>query len=237
MKLNRSFSDMTSFFRTLAGGAALPLLPGASKSAGPPLAGRYWIGVEASWTTDIVSVVSVFPPSDQAGKWIVQPLFWVPSQRLAEIERLTGGGLLSQWVDRGLITATEGARVHLSVVVDRIKAIAGAWPVAEVAYDRWAFRTQAIALEKAGIPCVEVPQTFLGLSAATKFLCDVYPAGRIYHGNNPVMDWMLFNCEIRTDKFGNCCFVRPDRVKSGKRVDGMLALANALSRALQVVKS
>ena len=53
--------------------------------------------------------------------------------------------------------------------------------------------------------------------------------GRLAHGNHPVLTWMADNLVVREDPAGN---IKPDKEKSTERIDGMVALAMALDRAL-----
>lgn len=57
-----------------------------------------WVGVDASWTTDLTAAVFVFPPFDGCEQWILLPFFWVPKERVrnsnafAECRIQTGSG-------------------------------------------------------------------------------------------------------------------------------------------------
>jgi phage terminase large subunit-like protein len=53
------------------------------------LAGKLcWAGVDASWTTDLTAVVFVFPPFDDGEIWTLLPFFWMPKDRVHELERV-----------------------------------------------------------------------------------------------------------------------------------------------------
>jgi phage terminase large subunit-like protein len=51
------------------------------------------------------------------------------------------------------------------------------------------------------------------------------------HGNNPIMAWMIACTEVKTDPAGNIKPVKPDRKKTGKRIDGVVADIMATWRA------
>ena len=55
--------------------------------------------------------------------------------------------------------------------------------------------------------------------------------GRIAHGGNPVLRWMLSCTDVVGDKNQNLRPVKPDR-KTGKRIDGIVATIMALGRAV-----
>ena len=44
-------------------------------------------GVDASWTTDLTSLVLVFPPAEDDEPWTLLPFFWMAADRVAERER------------------------------------------------------------------------------------------------------------------------------------------------------
>lgn len=193
-----------------------------------------WTGVDASWTTDLTAQVNVFPPFGNCKAWTLMPFFWMPEERVDQLER-TCRVPFSTWIAQGFITATAGGAIDLRSVVERIKWSVERFAVAEVPFDRMNFRVQAMELVDEGIQCVEVPQTFLGLSAATKFLLSSYPEGHIRHGNNPVLNWMASCLQLQPDKKDNCQPAKPERMKSSKRIDGIQATVTALSRALMAI--
>ena len=193
-----------------------------------------WPGVDASWTTDLTAQVNVFPPIDGSGVWTLMPFFWMPKERVEQLER-TCRVPFSTWIAQGFITATEGGAIDLRSVVERIEWAASRFAVAEVPYDRMNFRVEAMNLEGKGIPCAEVSQNFLGLSAATKFLLSAYGEGKLRHGNNPVLNWMASCLQLQYDQKDNCQPSKPERMKSAKRIDGIQATVTALNRALLAV--
>ncbi len=193
---------------------------------------RCWPGVDASWTTDLTALVSVFEPfhgSDDA--WTLLPNFWMPEENVAKIERICRVPLRA-WIDQGFITATPGNSIDLRSVMDRIREANKLFDIVEVPFDRANFRTQGSDLNEEGITAIEVHQNFMELGFATKFLLSAYPDKRIRHGNNPVLNWMAACLQLQYDHKDNCQPSKPERGKSSKRIDGMQAVVTALNRAL-----
>ena len=54
--------------------------------------------------------------------------------------------------------------------------------------------------------------------------------GRIAHGGNAPLRWMMDNIYVRTDPAGN---IKPDKEKSTERIDGAVATIMALNRAIR----
>ena len=212
-----------------------------------------WIGVDASWTTDLTAIVAIFPPFSYAlpkeegeegseeeqeariEEWTFLPFFWIPQERVEAIGRKCRVNVeLPSWIEKGFVTATPGGAIDLRSVVERIKWCSEKFNLVEVPYDRMNFRVQAMDLQESeGINCTEVPQTFLGLSAATKFLLALYGEKQVRHGNHPVLNWMASCLQLQYDHKDNCQPAKPERMKSAKRIDGMQALVTGLSQAMQ----
>jgi phage terminase large subunit-like protein len=187
-------------------------------------------GVDASWTTDLTAVVFVFPPTDGA-IWTLLPFFWMPKERVAELERICRMPY-TDWIRRGFIEAPPGNAIDLRAVKQRIHWGRETFELREVAFDRFNFSTQAMELQDEGVPAVEIPQSFLHLSHPTKFLLSAYADGKLRHGNHPVLNWMGACLQLQYDKKDNCQPSKPKRQKSAKRIDGISATVTALNRAL-----
>jgi len=190
-----------------------------------------WAGVDASWTTDLTALVHIFPPFDDAGVWTLLPFFWMPQERIEPLERICRVPF-STWIRQGFITATPGEMVDQRAVLDRIRWGRQMFDLREVPYDRYNFRSEALNLVDEGIQAVEVNQTFLFLSHATKFLLGAYVDQKIRHGNNPVLNWMASCMQLQYDRKDNCQPTKPERGKSSKRIDGIQATITGLTRAI-----
>lgn len=190
-----------------------------------------WAGVDASWGTDLTSVVFVFPPFDGGEVWTLLPFFWMARERVVELERVCRVAY-STWIDQGFISATPGNAIDLRAVLERIRWGRQMFELREVPFDRFNFRTEAMNLIDDGIEAVEVQQGFAHLSSPTKFLLSTYLDQKIRHGNNPVFNWMASCLQLQYDHRDNCVPSKPERMKSAKRIDGLAATVTALSRAM-----
>ena len=189
-----------------------------------------WAGVDASWTTDLTAVVFVFPPFDGGETWTLLPFFWMPQERVAELERVCRVPH-STWIRQGFIEATAGNGIDMRAVKQRIHWGRELFELREMPFDRFNFRTQAMELLDEGIEAVEITQSFLHLSHPTKFLLSAYVDQKIRHGNNPVLNWMASCLQLQYDHKDNCQPSKPERGKSAKRIDGIAATVTALARA------
>jgi phage terminase large subunit-like protein len=189
-----------------------------------------WAGVDASWTTDLTAVVFVFPPFDGGEIWTLLPFFFMPTERIPELERVCRVPY-STWTRQGFIEATAGNGIDMRAVKRRIHWGRELFELREMPFDRFNFRTQAMELLDEGVQAVEITQSFLHLSHPTKFLLSAYVDQKIRHGNNPVLNWMASCLQLQYDHKDNCQPTKPERGKSAKRIDGIAATVTALARA------
>jgi phage terminase large subunit-like protein len=194
-----------------------------------------WAGVDASWTTDLTSVSTVFPPFEGCEQWTLVPFFWMPAERVEHLERVCRVPF-SLWIEQGFIEATPGNGIDMRSVKDRIRWLRDRFALREVPFDRTNFRTEAMNLkDEDGIETAEISQVFLELGYPTKFLLGAYLDRNIRHGNNPVLNWMAACLQLQYDKKDNCQPAKPERMRSAKRIDGIQATVTALNRALLAV--
>lgn len=183
-------------------------------------------GVDASWTQDMTALVLGFPIGES---WTVLPFFWLPEEKIIEIERKTMVPL-SHWVKQGFVTATPGNAIDLRSVKERIRWAHEMFNLQLISYDRTNFRVEAMELEdQEGFAIKEVSQSFMHLNEPTKFLLTAYEDGKIRHGNNPVLNWHASCLQLQYDKKDLCQPTKPERLKSAKRIDGMQALVTMLA--------
>jgi phage terminase large subunit-like protein len=185
-------------------------------------------GVDASWTQDMTAMVLGFPVNDS---WTLLPFFWLPEEKIIEIERKTMVSL-SHWVNQGFVTATPGNAIDLRSVKDRIRWAHQMFDLQFIAYDRTNFRVEAMKLEEEdGFVVKEVPQNFMRLNEPTKFLLSAYEDGKIRHGNHPVLNWHASCLQLKYDDKDLCQPTKPKRLKTAQRIDGMQALATMWAEA------
>jgi phage terminase large subunit-like protein len=119
-------------------------------------------GLDLSTTTDLTAWLMQVPEGDG---WLVRPLFWLPEERVADIEGRTSVPL-KRWAREGFLKLTEGNVIDYAQVRADIKAeveLCGC-KVAEVGYDPWNATETVQELEREKFTMVPVMQTYAGLS-------------------------------------------------------------------------
>ena len=188
-----------------------------------------YAGLDLSSSTDITAFVLVFPPFDNDGAYTILPFFWVPEDTL-ELRVRRDHVPYDVWKANGSIMTTEGNVIHYGFIEKFIEELGTKYNIKEIAYDRWGAVQMSQNLEDAGFTIVPFGQGFKDMSPPTKELMKLVLEGRIVHGGNAPLRWMVDNIFVRTDPAGN---VKPDKEKSTERIDGAVATIMALDRAIR----
>jgi len=125
---------------------------------------------------------------------------------------------------------TEGNVIHYGFIEDFIEHLGTKYNIREIAYDRWGAVQMSQNLDGAGFTIVPFGQGFKDMSPPSKELMKLVLEGRIAHGGNAPLRWMMDNIFVRTDPAGN---IKPDKEKSTERIDGAVATIMALDRAIR----
>lgn len=187
-----------------------------------------YVGIDLAQTIDITAAAWLFPPSGERTAYTVIMQFWVPSDRV--LDRVRKDRVpYDTWIREGLITATPGNVLDYDRVRADINDFGKRYAVKEIGYDPWGATQLALQLQGDGFICVPVRQGYRTLSEPTKFLEGAVLSKEIDHQGNAVLRWMASNVQIMTDPAGN---IKPAKDKSIEKIDGIVALIAALSRAI-----
>lgn len=195
------------------------------------LAGRPCYGaMDLSTNIDLTAWVLCFPPVEEGEIYQFLFRFFMPNDNLLERQRKDKVPYIA-WKNREYITATEGNVIDYDFIEDRIRRDGEKFQIREIAYDPWN-ATEIVNHLSGDFSMVPFRQGFASMSAPSKDFEKRILAGEIAHSDNPVMAWMVSCTEVKTDPAGNIKPVKPDRGKTGKRIDGVVASIMALDRAV-----
>jgi phage terminase large subunit-like protein len=199
----------------------------ACPSGTPELAGRdCYAGLDLAATRDISALSLVFREGDG---FVVQPYFWVPLEG-AERRSRVDGVPYRDWIDEGLIRATEGNVIDYDAIRRDINDLYQTYHIREIAIDRWNAVQLATQLIGDGFDVKPFGQGYKDMTAPTKELEKLVVCGRLYHRANPVLRWMAGNVTVDQDPAGN---LKPNKEKSSEKIDGIVATIMALGCALR----
>ena len=189
------------------------------------LAGQVcYAGLDLASTTDIAALVLLFPEVGNA----VLPFFWIPAES-ARIRERRDRVPYETWARQGLIEMTEGNVIDYDVIRRRINELGEQFNIKEIAVDRWNSTQLQTQLTGDGFEVIPFGQGYASMSAPTKELEKLVLAGDLAHGGHPVLRWMASNVSVEMDAAGN---IKPSKKKSNEKIDGMVALIEAIGRAI-----
>lgn len=207
------------------------------------LAGRAcYAGLDLAGSVDINALVGLFPnepgtcpePGCQGAKETCYHLvarFWVPAEAFGDDAREWAKPLkeqLANWGREGWITVLPGRVIDDREIQAEIDRWASTVNLVRLAKDPWQSKQIGVLLEEAGLEVFDLAQTFAKLGAPTDLFIRLTLAGRLHHGGNPVLRWMVSNAIAAKDSSDNR---KPDRKRSQGKIDGVAATINALAAA------
>jgi phage terminase large subunit-like protein len=184
------------------------------------------LAIDLGESHDHTALVLLFG-SEEDGYQIL-PFFLTCEQGLDERARRDRAPY-SEWQRAGLLEVVPGGTVKFDQLRQFIQQLAGEFDVREIAVDRWRAKQLMTLLSEDGLVVVEVAPTAVNIAPAASALERLLKEGKLRHGGHPVLSWNAANCVADVDAVGN---VRPSKVRSGGRIDGISALCIALVRAL-----
>ena len=195
-----------------------------------------YAGLDLSSTSDLTAFVPIAWVDDA---WEVKPTFWLPAEGLAEKSR-TDREPWDQFAAAGKLETTPGRAIEYEYVAHWIFRFFRDHKVRKIAFDRWNMKHLKPWLLKAGFTeaqledvFVDFGQGFQSMSPALRDLESALLAGKVRHGNHPVMERCAANAVVTMDPAGNR---KLNKAKAAGRIDGMVALTMAFGVAPAVAE-
>lgn len=194
-------------------------------------------GLDLSTKLDLTSFALAFERADlqETDKrnrtfWEVYLRHYMPEERVA-LASVEDHAPYQRWVEEGWITTTPGDVIDYDFIERDIVQCAAVFNLKEVAYDPYnATGLANTLLQTHGINAVSMRQGYATMSEPSKDYEALVVSHRLVTRNNPVLRWEANNAMSVQDAAGN---IKPDKVASRKRIDGVVASIMAVGRALQ----
>jgi len=180
-------------------------------------------GLDLSSIADLTALVLYFP-----GLRAVYPRFFMPRENMLERERRDKVPF-SRWVREGWILASPGNMTDTDVIRAEARRLGERFKIREIAFDRWNTLTLIPQLQSDGFTMVQFGQGFASMSGPSKEFERLVISRRLWHGGNPVLQWMASNVCVETDGAEN---IKPSKAASFERIDGIVAAVMAIGRAI-----
>jgi phage terminase large subunit-like protein len=195
-----------------------------------------FIGLDPSDKIDLSSAVLIFPrpleekpdgPSLNCALDVV-PFFWMPANTLEKRSK-EDGIPYPLWASSGHLFTTPGVIIDHDAIADYIITVLAA-----------KFKIRGIGIDQAGAAGLvsklqrqfgedlvkEIPQGFRSLSEPQKLAEALVFSGNLVDDGNPCQAWCVSNMAIEENRWRE---IRPVKIHQRKRIDGWVALVDALA--------
>ncbi|MBV8782223.1 MAG: terminase large subunit [Phycisphaerae bacterium] len=191
----------------------------------PVLGATAFGGCDLASTQDTTAFVMAFPAHDD--RVLVKPFIFLPEENASGLfkRQKRDKAPYRQWADAGHLILTPGNVIDFDRVAEVIIEQANLFDLREVQMDPHAASSIATKLQAAGINVVYVRQGW-SLSQACKATEAMIHAGKLVHGNSPVLNWQISNAVVHTDRLENIWL---DKARSTRRIDAAVSLVMAIN--------
>jgi phage terminase large subunit-like protein len=184
-----------------------------------------WIGLDLASKTDIAALMLLFPHSELDGTFAAFGKYYLPEDTVMA----AGNSQYSGWMRTGRLTVTPGNVIDFGWIEADLIELVGRFQVQGVAFDPFQATQLSTRMLAEGLPMIEVRPTVLNFSEPMKALEALVLQGKLVHDGDPVLGWMASNVVAHLDAKDN---IYPRKERPENKIDGIVALIMALSRAL-----
>lgn len=191
-----------------------------------------YAGIDLSLTQDITALALFFPKKANEKQHILRVFYWIPEENPDILVK--NDVPYDRWINEGRIFTMPGNVIDLEDIAGRMLAILGQYKVKRADIDPWNSVHVENAFKKAGIPLNKFAQNITHLSVPTQELERLILGAEVNHGNDPVLTWMVSNCEVYRDSNDNIRIVK-NLANRRNKIDGISATVNAVFGWIQTI--
>jgi len=185
-----------------------------------------WIGLDLASKTDIAALVMVFQHPDVADAYVAFGKYYLPEDTVSA----AGNSQYEGWMRTGRLTVTPGNVIDFGWIEADLLEMASRFEVQAVAFDPFQATQLSTRMLAEGLPMIEVRPTVLNFSEPMKTLEALVLQKKLVHDGDPVLAWMASNVVAHLDVKDN---IYPRKERAENKIDGIVALIMALSRAIK----
>ncbi len=196
---------------------------------------RCYGGLDLSKSTDLTALVLTFPPQDGLETWVSLFWGWIPLDDL-EARETRDGVPYGDWLRADFLQGCTGDIIDYDAVEQTIWQAASEFELVCLGLDpamSWTLsqRLMQATPEHEAIEVIEISQTMMGMSPATKHLELLLRKHEMLHEHNTAARWCFGNVRCVTDGNEN---MKPMKDRSVGRID--ITVAWIISVAAAMVK-
>ena len=185
-----------------------------------------WIGLDLASKTDIAALVMVFPDPEVADAYVAFGKYYLPEDTVSA----AGNSQYPGWMRTGRLTVTPGNVIDFGWIEADLLEMASRFQVQAVAFDPFQATQLSTRMLAEGLPMIEVRPTVLNFSEPMKTLEALVLQKKLTHDGDPLLAWMASNVVAHLDVKDN---IYPRKERAENKIDGIVALIMALSRAIK----
>lgn len=199
---------------------------------------RCYGGLDLSKSTDLTAFVLLFPPQDGLETWVVLFWAWVPLEDL-QARETRDGVPYGDWIRAEFLQGCPGDIIDYDAVEQTIWEAARDFDLVTLGLDpalSWTLSQRLMqgTEEQEGLEVIEIAQTMMGMSPATKQVELLLRKHEMLHEHNTAARWCFGNVRCATDGNEN---LKPMKNRSVGRIDitvaWIIAMATAMAKQAQ----
>lgn len=189
-----------------------------------------WGGIDLGSVSDLTAFVLLFDGDQigEFGKLFLLPWFWCPEVSILE-KSDENRDIYNGWAMDGFMLTTPGRSTDFATVRADIVAAVRNFNLIDAGMDTFqGGETCTYLREFEGLNILGFGQGFNHMANPTQEFEILVKSGRIIHGGNPILRWMVSNCMVKEWRG----LRRPikESGNSSKKIDGLIAALMALGR-------
>lgn len=185
-----------------------------------------WIGLDLASKTDIAALILIFAHPEIADAYLTFGKYYLPEDTVHG----AGNSQYSGWMRIDRLTVTPGNVIDFSWIEADLLDMASRFAIQAVAFDPFQATQLSTRMLAEGLPMIEVRPTVLNFSEPMKILEALVLQKKLVHDGDPVLTWMASNVVAHLDVKDN---IYPRKERPENKIDGIVALIMALSRAIK----
>ena len=185
-----------------------------------------WIGLDLASKTDVAALILIFAHPEIADAYLTFGKYYLPEDTVHG----AGNSQYSGWMRIDRLTVTPGNVIDFSWIEADLLDMASRFAIQAVAFDPFQATQLSTRMLGEGLPMIEVRPTVLNFSEPMKILEALVLQKKLAHDGDPVLTWMASNVVAHLDVKDN---IYPRKERPENKIDGIVALIMALSRAIK----
>lgn len=190
-------------------------------------------GLDLSKSTDLTAFVLLFPPQEGLETWVVLFWAWVPMDDL-QARANRDGVPYGDWIRAEFLQGCPGDIIDYDSVEQTIWEAARDFDLVTLGLDpamSWTLSQRLLqgTEEQEGLEVIEISQTMMGMSPATKRVELLLRKHEMLHEHNTAARWCFGNVRCATDGNEN---LKPMKNRSVGRIDITVAWIIAMATAM-----